>query len=198
PFRSRCRGRGQSPNWFGSAHVWNPLWYRQSVNAQYPWSLSHLGLVASEASMAAHVTFPCRSMYPSATASEISWWLSSRISQSKIAGVSWSSTATTRPASIASCRRSSMHVTCPAILQTRRTRDWACFIPLALRGMANRRGTSDQRHQPALGVGVAVDVPLGCLNGSVASENLHVPERPTGFMNEAGSAGDEGPPPRVR
>src|SRR5450759_3247188 len=58
-------------------------------------------------------------------------------------------------------------------------------------------GTSDQRHQPALSVGVAVDVPLGRLNGSVAGEDLHVPERPTGFMNEAGSPGDECPAARV-
>ena len=58
----------------------------QPVNAQYPWSLSHPGLVPSDRSISAHVTFPCRSMYPSATASEIPWWLSSRISQSKIAG----------------------------------------------------------------------------------------------------------------
>src|SRR5450756_1299713 len=152
PFRRRCWGRGQFPNSFGSAHVWNPLWYRQSANAQYPWSLSHPGLVASDAAMAAHVTFPCRSMYPSATASEIPWWLTSRISQSKITAVSWAATAATRPASIASCRRSSMHVTCPAILQTRRTRERACFIPVLLRGMATWRDTSDQRHQPSLRV----------------------------------------------
>src|SRR5450759_2479851 len=90
-----------------------------------------------------------------------------------------------------------MQVTSPAMAHTWRTMDRACFIPLALRGMANRRGTSDQRHQPALGVGVAVDVPLGCLNRSVPGENLHVPERPTGFMNKAGSAGDESPAARV-
>ena len=46
PFRSGCRGRGQSANSFGSAQVWKPLWYWQPVNAQYPWSLSHPGLVA--------------------------------------------------------------------------------------------------------------------------------------------------------
>jgi hypothetical protein len=40
--------------------------------------------------------------------------------------------------------------------------------------MADQRGTSDQRHQPALSVGVAVDVPLGCLNGSMTGENLNV------------------------
>src|SRR5450759_4504358 len=63
--------------------------------------------------------------------------------------------------------------------------------------MANRRGTSDQRHQPPLSVGFAVDVALGGLNRSVTGENLNIPERPTGFMNEAGSAGDEGPAARV-
>ena len=40
--------------------------------------------------------------------------------------------------------------------------------------MGNRVGTSDQRDQAALGVGVAVDVPLGRLNGSVTGENLNV------------------------
>jgi hypothetical protein len=40
--------------------------------------------------------------------------------------------------------------------------------------MATWRDTSDQRHQPALSVGVAVDVGLGRLNGSVTGENLHV------------------------
>ena len=48
PFRRGCRGRGQSPNSSGAAQVWKPLWYWQPVNAQYPWSLSHLGLVASD------------------------------------------------------------------------------------------------------------------------------------------------------
>src|SRR5450756_21796 len=90
-----------------------------------------------------------------------------------------------------------MHVTCPARSQTRRTRERACFIPVPLRGMATWRDTLNQRHQPALSVGVAVDVPLGCLNRSVTGENLHVPERTTGFMNEAGSPGDECPAARV-
>src|SRR5665811_2142911 len=90
-----------------------------------------------------------------------------------------------------------MHVTCPARSQTRRTMERACFIPVLLRGMATWRDTSDQRHQPALSVGVAVDVPLGCLNRSVTGENLNIPERPTGFMNEAGSPGDECPAARV-
>ena len=45
--------------------------YRQSVNAQYPCNFAHPGLVVREVSISAHVTFPCRSIYPSATASEI-------------------------------------------------------------------------------------------------------------------------------
>jgi hypothetical protein len=40
--------------------------------------------------------------------------------------------------------------------------------------MATWRDTSDQRHQPALRVGIAVDVPLGRLNGSVTGENLNI------------------------
>jgi hypothetical protein len=40
--------------------------------------------------------------------------------------------------------------------------------------MATWRDTSDQRHQPALSVGIAVNVSLGRLNGSVTGEQLNV------------------------
>src|ERR1019366_7458932 len=91
-----------------------------------------------------------------------------------------------------------MQVTTPAISQTRRTMDWAYLIPLPLGGMATWRGMSDQRHQPALSVGVTVNVGLGSLNGSVTGKNLNVKERTACLMNEPGSPGDECPAARVR
>jgi len=59
-------------------------------------------------------------------------------------------------------------------------------------------GTSDQRYEPTLAVRIAVDVPLGRHNRSVASEQLHVSQRAASLMHAPGRAGDERPPTRMR
>ena len=63
--------------------------------------------------------------------------------------------------------------------------------------MVDRRGTLDQRHQPALNIGIAVDVSLGRLNRPVASKNLNVPEGPACLVDLPRGTGDECPAARM-
>ena len=43
---------------------------------------------------------------------------------------------------------------------------------------------SDHRHELALGIGVAIDVPLSGLDGPVTSEQLDVAQRATSLVDE--------------
>ena len=49
----------------------------------------------------------------------------------------------------------------------------------------------DQGHQPALCLGIAVDVALRCLNRAMASEELHIPQATAGQSDLAGRLGNE-------
>ena len=49
----------------------------------------------------------------------------------------------------------------------------------------------NQCNELALGIGVAVDVPLRGLDRPVACQQLHVPQRAACLMNNASGAGDE-------
>jgi hypothetical protein len=51
---------------------------------------------------------------------------------------------------------------------------------------------SDQRYELALGVGVAVNVSLSGLDRFVPGQQLHVPQRATGFVDQPRSPSDEG------
>ena len=64
-------------------------------------------------------------------------------------------------------------------------------------GAAGDHRNSDQRHELALGVGVAVDVPLGGLDRPVARQELHVSQRGTGIVDQPGGPGDEGAAARM-
>ena len=52
---------------------------------------------------------------------------------------------------------------------------------------------SNHRHQLALDVGVAVDVPLSGLNSPMTSEQLNVAQRAPGLVDESRRSGDERP-----
>jgi hypothetical protein len=56
---------------------------------------------------------------------------------------------------------------------------------------------SDQRDQPALHAGVAVDVSLRGLDRPVAGQELHVANRAAGFVGQACGAGNEGTAARM-
>src|SRR5436190_3130282 len=53
----------------------------------------------------------------------------------------------------------------------------------------------DQRYELALGIGVAIDVPLGCLDRSMPRKHLHIAQRPAGLVHQPGRASDERSPP---
>ena len=52
---------------------------------------------------------------------------------------------------------------------------------------------SNHGDELALGIGVAVDVPLGCLDRPVTGEQLDIAQRPTDPMNQPRRPGDERP-----
>ena len=56
----------------------------------------------------------------------------------------------------------------------------------------------DERYQPPLSVRIAIDVPLGGLNGTMTRQQLYVAERPSRFMNGASGSRNEGAPTGVR
>ena len=64
--------------------------------------------------------------------------------------------------------------------------------------VADSDGTSQQRYQPALAIGIAVDVALRGLDRAVAREQLHIAQAATRSMCPARSSGDESATPRVR
>jgi hypothetical protein len=51
---------------------------------------------------------------------------------------------------------------------------------------------SNQGHELALNVGVAVDVPLRCQERPMTGEQLDVPERTSCTVNKSSGPGDEG------
>ena len=57
---------------------------------------------------------------------------------------------------------------------------------------------SNHCDQLALHIGVAVNVPLSCLDRPVAGEQLDVPQRTTGLVDEPRGPGDERAPSRMR
>ena len=57
---------------------------------------------------------------------------------------------------------------------------------------------SNHRDQLALHIGVAVDVPLRCLDRPMTSEQLDISQRTAGFVHEPRRPGDERPPSRMR
>jgi small neutral amino acid transporter SnatA (MarC family) len=63
--------------------------------------------------------------------------------------------------------------------------------------LAAGRRPSDHRHELALGIAVAIDVPLGGLDRPVTCQQLNVPERAADLVDEPGCPGDERPPPRM-
>src|SRR4051794_10193781 len=58
-------------------------------------------------------------------------------------------------------------------------------------GREERWPRLDQRHEPALGLGVAIDVALRRLNRAMASEKLNIPQTAAGQSNLAGRLSDE-------
>ena len=52
---------------------------------------------------------------------------------------------------------------------------------------------SDHRHELALGIGVAVNVPLGGLDRPMTGQQLNIAQRATGLVNEPSGTGDECP-----
>ncbi len=65
--------------------------------------------------------------------------------------------------------------------------------------MVNQGGQrdSDQSDDPALGLGAALDIPLGGAEVGVPRELLHVSQGPTRFHDLMGGPGDEGAPTTV-
>ena len=59
---------------------------------------------------------------------------------------------------------------------------------------ADRLGVSQQANEPPLPAGVAIDVALGGLDGSVASEQLNVAQAAAATVDVSRRGGDEGPP----
>jgi hypothetical protein len=57
---------------------------------------------------------------------------------------------------------------------------------------------SDVPNQFSLGAGVAVDISLGRLDGSMACEQLHVAQAASRAVNVAGGHGNEAPSPGMR
>ena len=58
---------------------------------------------------------------------------------------------------------------------------------------SSRPWPSNHRNELALGVAVAVDVPLRRLDGPMTSQQLNVPQRAACLVHDASGAGDEGP-----
>ncbi len=63
--------------------------------------------------------------------------------------------------------------------------------------MTIRRDILDQRNEPPLGVGIAIDVSLGRKDRPVAGQKLNVAQGPASFLDEPGCSGDEGSSPRM-
>jgi hypothetical protein len=59
-------------------------------------------------------------------------------------------------------------------------------------------GRLDQRYQPPLSVRIAIDVPLGGLDGTVTSQQLHIAQRTAGLMNGTSGSRNESAPTRMR
>src|SRR6516162_8252316 len=57
---------------------------------------------------------------------------------------------------------------------------------------------SNQGHELALGIGVAIDVPLGCLNRPVTGKQLHIAQRATRLMDQPRCSRDKRSPPGMR
>jgi hypothetical protein len=78
-------------------------------------------------------------------------------------------------------------------------------VQVVVRGgaMSDRTGVSakmrlDQRYEPPLGIAVAIDIALRGLNRPMAGEQLNVPERATGFVDQPSRARNKGSPARMR
>jgi hypothetical protein len=56
----------------------------------------------------------------------------------------------------------------------------------------------DQRYEPPLGVAVAIDIALRGLNRPMAGEQLNVPKRAAGFVDEPSRARNKGSAARMR
>ena len=56
---------------------------------------------------------------------------------------------------------------------------------------------SNQRYELALGIGIAIDVPLGGLDRPVARHELYISQRGTGMVDQPGGSGDEGAAARM-
>src|SRR5580658_9813250 len=57
---------------------------------------------------------------------------------------------------------------------------------------------SDQRHQPALDITIAVDVPLGCEQRPMTRQYLHIPQGTARSVGQPRRLGNEGPAPGMR
>jgi len=64
-------------------------------------------------------------------------------------------------------------------------------------GAAGDHAHSNQRYELALGVGIAVDVPLGGLDRPVTGKQLNIAQRTTGLVHQPGGPGDEGAAARM-
>jgi hypothetical protein len=54
---------------------------------------------------------------------------------------------------------------------------------------------SNQGHEFPLGIGVTIDVPLRCLNGSMTGEQLYIAQRATRLVHQPRCPGDKRSPP---
>jgi len=69
-------------------------------------------------------------------------------------------------------------------------------VCVRIQGEQRRRNRTplDEPHEFSLGAGVSVDVTLICLDGAMASQQLHVPSAAAQLMSIAGRDGDETTP----